>query len=124
QLDQIAVYEALLAAHITKRGELVTLSSQVLPNLDAAAKAGTPNRAALETVPTISAMEGIILAAKSIGEDLQAGDLVPVEPRPKGADRRQKFKAGPLPGEGQVKLVWLPMDATTLRLCWQVELTR
>src|SRR6185503_2515620 len=46
------------------------------------------------------------------------------EANPNGAEKRQRFRADRLPGEAEAKLVWLPMDAAALRLCWQVELTR
>src|SRR5206468_8359784 len=69
-------------------------------------------------------IEAIVRAARNIGEDMPASAVVPGQDRPEGAEKRQKFKAGALPGEAQVKLVWLPMDGSTLRLCWQVELTR
>src|ERR1051326_889427 len=59
QLDQITVYEAVLIAHVTQRGELVNVSSQFLPNLQQAADTGTPNRLALEGAPAISAWEAV-----------------------------------------------------------------
>src|SRR5437867_3563344 len=119
QLDQIPLFEGLLMGHITKRGELVNLSSQFLPNLQQAADAGTPNRAGLEAAPTISAAEAVLRAARNIGEELLTTAVTPLKAEPDGAERRQKFTAAPLPGEAQVKLVWLPMNRLSLRLCWQ-----
>jgi uncharacterized repeat protein (TIGR01451 family) len=124
QLDAIAVYEGLLMTHVTKNGELVNLSSQFLPKLPEAADAGTPNRAALEAAPAISPVQAILLAAANIGEELEAPAITSVSAPLAGGEKRQRFKAGRLPGEARVNLVWLPMDVSTLRLCWQVELTR
>src|ERR1043166_4462693 len=124
QLDEIPVYEGLLMGHITKRGELVNLSSQFLPRLVEAANAGTPNRAAVIAAPIITATEALVRAGKSIGEEFLEAAVRSNDLRPEGPQKRQKFKAGQLPGEAQVKLIWLPMDRATLRLCWQVELTR
>src|SRR5207244_10197645 len=53
-LDGIPVFESVLIGNTTKRGELVSLSSQFLPNPAAAADAGTPNRAAIRMAPAIS----------------------------------------------------------------------
>jgi len=46
QLDGIPVYEAMLLANVTGLGELASLSSQFLPDLEQAAKLGTPERVA------------------------------------------------------------------------------
>ncbi len=123
-LDQIPVYEALLAGHISQRGELVNLSSQFMSNLEQAADAGTPNRALLEAAPLLSAIEAVVLAGREIGEELAATAVLPMAGGPDGAEQRQRFKAEPLPGHAMAKLVWLAMDRSTLRLCWAVELTR
>ena len=56
EVDGIPVYEGVLVAHITRAGELVNISSQFLPDPVAAANRGTPDRAALQVAPTISAV--------------------------------------------------------------------
>src|SRR5207237_2228758 len=108
----------------TRSRDLVNCPSQALHSTDHAATSAPPRRAALETTRMTSALQWIALAGKEIGEDLLPADIVPSTAPPAGFEKRQRFKAGPLPGEAQVKLVWLPMDPSTLRLCWQVELTR
>ena len=124
QVDDIVVYESVLAGHITRQGELVSLSSQFIPDAERAADAGTPNRAAAQAAPLISAAQAVFIAAENLGETLDLAAITPRTPRPEGNEKRQTFKAGPLPGEAQTRLVWLPLDATRLRLCWEVEVTR
>ena len=122
-LNDIPVYEAVLIGHVTREGELVNLASQFVPAAEPAA-AAQANRAARPTAPLISASQAIARAALALEEDLSAELIVALDAEPQGAEQRQRFKAGPLPGEAQASLIWLPLDRATLRLCWQVELTR
>src|SRR5205814_6556233 len=69
-LDGISVFEGLLAGHITKKGELVSLSSRFLPDVRAAADAGTPNHAILASDPVISAVDALVRAAANVGTDI------------------------------------------------------
>lgn len=124
ELDGLPVYEAVLAGHITRQGELVNLSSQFLPDPEAAANAGAPGRAGRLAAPRVGPADAVRLAAAAVGEELQLAGLAAVEEKPVGPEKRQAFRAPPLPGSAQVRLVWLPLDRATLRLCWQVELTR
>jgi len=123
RVDGLSVYEGVLVGHITQRGELAALSSHFIAEPERAADAGTPNRTELRNAPNISAPQAVQFAAGSLEEELQLGQVTPVGPQ-EGNEKRQSFKAGPLPGEAQVRLVWLPMNATSLLLCWEVELTR
>src|SRR4029434_9137302 len=43
---------------------------------------------------------------------------------PVGPDLRQSFRVGKLPGETTARLIWLPLDEESLRLCWEVQTTR
>ena len=124
RLDDIAVYESVLISHVTARGELVSVSSQLVAEPAAAANAGTPNRAALQNSPTLSAAEAVRLATDSVGEIIASSDIVALTPQPAGNERRQTFKAGSLPGHAQAKLTWLPMNESSLRLCWEIDITR
>jgi len=123
RVDDIAVYEGVLVGHVTQRGELAGLSSQFIAEPERAADAGTPNRAALLNAPTISAAQAILLAAESIEEEIQLAQITPVAVG-EGSEKRQSFKAGALPGLAEARLTWLPMNESSLVLCWEVELTR
>ncbi len=112
RLDDIPVYEGVFSAHITKRGELVSVSSQFVPDAPRAAKTRAVR---------ITARRAVEVAVPLIGE--QAGEITTSD-EPSGAERIQRFKASPLPGEAEARLVWFALDRDTLRLCWQVELTR
>jgi len=123
QLDGIPVFGALLIGHITKRGELVNLSSYFVPELEKAADLGAVARTALAEAPPISAQQAVANAAPNIDENLDAGDVSPVEPVSGRTDKRQTFVAAPLFGEAEAKLAWLPMNRAEVRLCWEVVLT-
>ncbi len=122
-LDGIPIFDATLVGHITRNGELVSLSSRFVPDPASAADAGLPNRQFAQAFPVVSAPEAVANAATNIGERLQATQVEAVEAQPDGPTRRQKFKAPALLGEARAELVWLPMDRNTLRLCWRVILT-
>ncbi|MCX6928243.1 MAG: hypothetical protein NT154_34285, partial [Verrucomicrobia bacterium] len=83
---------------------------------------GTPNRAALVAAPGLTAPQAVALAAQNIGETLSAGAVVAAADAEPGPKERQKFKSPGLKGETEVKLIWLPLDKETLRLCWDVVL--
>ncbi len=123
QLDQIAVFEGLLVSHTTKNDEIVSLSSRFVPNPVRAAGGNILDRAALLAAPPVSAAQAIAQAAQNLGETLPAREVVAVEARPLGQEQRQRFKAAPLKGLAEARLVWLPMNKTWMRLCWEVLLT-
>lgn len=123
-VDDLAVYEGVLVGHVTSQGELVNLASQFIADPERSADAGTPNREAALVNPLISAAQAVFIAAESIGENVPLNAIQPLTPKPSGKEQRQEFKAGRLPGGTAARLVWLPVDAETLRLCWEIELTR
>ncbi|HXJ58482.1 MAG TPA: M36 family metallopeptidase, partial [Verrucomicrobiae bacterium] len=122
QLDGIAVFEAVLLSHSTKHGELVSVSSQFVPDAVSAANKGHRNRARQRDEPRLSAAEAILKAGENVGETLQPADIQ-AQTQAQGAERKQKFKAKNLRGDTTANLVWLPMSATEMRLCWEVILT-
>lgn len=124
RLDDIPVYQGVMVGHTTARGELAGLSSQFIANPERAADAGTPNRAALQANPAISVEQAVLFAAEAVEEQPELRTILPADARPVGNERRQRFKAGALPGEADARLTWLPLDAGSLRLCWEIELTR
>ncbi len=121
QVDGIAVFEGRLISHTTGKGELISISSQFISDPDAAAMQGTPDRASLVATPIVSARQAVALAARDVGEAVAAETLTQTAG---GADaeRKQTFSASVLKGDAQAKLVWLPMDKNSMRLCWDVEL--
>lgn len=109
----VSVFEALLTAHVTARGELISVSSQFASSAEAREKPAKP---------TISAETAVALAATNLGENIP-GTIKSIGP-PAGADQKQIFTVTPLPGEVVAELIWLPISADELRLCWQVTLSR
>jgi hypothetical protein len=123
QLDEIRVFESLFIGHITAKGELATISSQFVPDLEASAKAGTPNHDTLLAHPGVSARQAVTLAAKNLGLAIPEADLTTVGAGAAGKAKHEKFKGRSVRGEAEARLVWLPLNHASLRLCWEVVLT-
>lgn len=123
RLDGIPVFEGVLYGHLTAKGELVSLSSQFVPDTAAAANAGVPNRQTAQAVPPLPAREAIAIAATNIAEVLRAEEVTAVDAIPAGLERKQRFTAQVIRGEARASLVWLPTGRNTMRLCWKVVLT-
>src|SRR5262245_2853887 len=119
EVQGIAVFEALLVAHTTSRGELVNVASQFMADPEQAAMTNAPQRTAKVAQPDIPAEQALRLAAQTTGDQIESAAIEPAGP-PEGPARLQSLKAGGLPGEVWVRLVWLPMSSDHLRLCWQV----
>jgi len=124
QLDDIDVFEGVLKTHTTRNGELVNISSHFVGHPDEAANRGHVNRAALQAAPVISAKEAVASAAQNLGERLGIYQLSEMEALPQGAEKRQQFRAVvALRGPAHARLVWLPLDSVSMRLCWEVILS-
>ena len=122
QVNDVPVFEAVLISHTTAQSELVNIASQFMPNPDQAADHGATNRRALLVNQPISAKEAVAIAARNAGETADT-TLISSLGASAMPDKTEKFKAPFLLGETQSKLIWLPMDEQTLRLCWDVTLT-
>jgi len=111
--EDIPVFEGLLIGHITRMGELVSVSDRFVPDVWAAAPAA---RASLAS--TISVGQALAAAAANAGGTAEP-NLSVVKPS-QGADRRQVVRAAGLAGPTWAQLVWLPMNRDSMRLCWQL----
>jgi len=121
RLDQIYVYGGLFVGQLTRNDELVSVSDRLVPNLPLAA-AGIPNRAQLISAPPLTAVAALQRAAENLGE--APGALVPESlGAAAGAERKESFRASRLVGDAHAQLVWLPLNASQLQLCWQIILT-
>ncbi|MCF7668761.1 MAG: hypothetical protein K9N48_03185, partial [Verrucomicrobia bacterium] len=118
QLDGILVFEGRLVGHITCKGELVNISSHFVPDIAGASGMGATQRAALKTEPLVSPQQAVVNAAKTIGETLRVEE-VGVSNRPEqNQGEWRSFTAEQLIGEAHARLVWLPMNRNSIRLCW------
>ena len=115
-LDGIPVFEGVLIGNITKDGELVSIASQLLPNLSAIADAGTPNRVSLQSAPVIVASQAIVIAAQNVGDNFSAGDVA--TQGYVGGTGFQEFTVGSK--SAQARQSWLPANRGEMRLCWEV----
>jgi hypothetical protein len=121
-VDGIPVFDSVFVAHSGPQGELVSLSSQFVPDPERAAERGTINRQAKALAPPISAEGALRIAAENLGEIISA--VKALAAAPVARTLKQHFQLQPLPGEASASLVWLPLNGDTLRLCWEVELNR
>src|SRR3954464_11295389 len=117
QLDGIPIFEALLISHTTKRLELATVSSRFVIEPARAADAAHRKRALLVTAPPVKAGDAVVRAAHEVGDSLS--EITNSTGR-KGARQQQRFRAKGLKDEADARLVWLPVDAEHLHLCWEV----
>jgi len=122
EVDGIPVFEAVLVAHTTSRGELVNISSGFVPDPVVAASIGTSNRAALIASPPISGATAVAAAAQSLGEKTIWSEVESLG-EAAGAERKQHFRAPQLRGDTVISFVWLPVKREEVRLCWDVILT-
>ncbi|MEO6183672.1 MAG: M36 family metallopeptidase, partial [Verrucomicrobiota bacterium] len=123
QLNDISVFEGLLISHTTKNEELVNISSHFLPDQAQAARNGARNQLEQNGEPRISAQAAISIAVENIGEKIGTHEIESMDTQAQGAERRQKFKSARPSGETETRLVWLPMNAKEMRLCWEIILT-
>ncbi len=119
--EGLEVFEAVFLAHMTKDGELVNVSSQFVP--DEVRAAGQARAAGAAGVgPAISAERAIRNAALSLKQEGSDDQRLTALDAPAGTERKQRFNGAITKGEALVRLVWLPMDEGTMRLCWRVLL--
>jgi len=120
QFEGIPVFQGLLVSHTTRRGELVSLSSEFMPALGIAAAAAARN-------PILTARQALAQAAQNLGERTRAEDLTPrAAPAPvvaHPAEKIQDFTGRGLRGSARAGLAWLPLGPDVMRLCWETVLT-
>jgi hypothetical protein len=116
QLDGIPIFEAVLKAHVTKRGELVNVESRLLA--DPASAADARDRTA---APPVSAAHAVAAAVQTLELTVPLASIIPGVTAD-GPQKRQRFAAPGLTDETEAKLVWLPMNDLAMRLCWEVTL--
>ena len=117
RLEGLPVFGALLAGHVTAQGALVNLSSQFVPAPDAIQKIGNHK-------PQISAASAVALAAQNVGEKTNEASQVQSVAAAKLAAGDGQFFTGPaLRGQARARLIWLPLNAQTVQLCWEVIFT-
>jgi uncharacterized repeat protein (TIGR01451 family) len=125
ELNGIPVFEAITMGHITRNGELVNLYTHFVPDANGAATTGMKGRGAVAAAnaPGLSAAQAIVLGARNVGDEIVASSLVSDGPA-QGQNSKQTFRAsGGLKGDQYAELVWVPLNASALRLCWQVIVT-
>ncbi len=119
EVGGIRIHGATLNAHLSRRGELVTVGSDMLASpetgVDAAQRALVAGGADLPVAPA----RALGIAARSLSVVLDEATLTVVAP-PEGGERVQKLSGPGWRRPARLALAWLPLDAQTLRLCWRV----
>ncbi|MBL9168397.1 MAG: M36 family metallopeptidase [Verrucomicrobiales bacterium] len=120
QIDGLPIHRATLTAHVTGKGELAAIGSELLATLNGAASPEQRRRLVNGDQVPISAAQAWVLAAAQLGYTLVADTISEANP-PQGVARTQRLAA---PGWSEVRasLIWLPMNASTVRLCWRLQL--
>jgi hypothetical protein len=121
-LDSIPVFEGVLVANVTRRSELASVSSRLVPQIYAVADSSVPDRGTTIANPPVAVTQAVAIAAQNIGEVLEASQVTPVTAA-QGIIRQQRFTAPTLAGKAYASLSWLPVSKTALRLCWSITLT-
>ncbi len=119
QLDGLDIHDSVLIGHVTRRGELVNLSSQFLPNPAKASGFTRAQRAAFLAHPGVTAEQALAAAVNSLSAALSPRAFSNNTPA-SAAAQRQKWTGNSIVGDAEVRLVWLPMSRSELRLCWEV----
>ena len=119
QLDGISVFDSLFISHLSAKGELVSLSSEFVPAPDTAAGGDAASRSSLESAPPVTSSQAVLAAANNIGEK-NSPEKLSASPCESTPEKRQSFTAPNLKGNATARLVWLPLNRDSLRLCWEV----
>jgi uncharacterized repeat protein (TIGR01451 family) len=122
ELDGLPIFEAVLSSHTTRNGELVSMASQFVADPAGASGADAAKRAALAAAPPITLEQAVVRAAAEVNETLVEADVRRLGELA-GPDRWQRVSARALSGTTHARLVWLPVSAGRMRLCWEVILT-
>ncbi len=115
----IPVFEGLLTAHITRKGELARVTSHFLMDPLRAANRGAANGSAQATSPRLGLAEAVAVAAQNVGTELSPSSVEAMQAAA-GAELKSRVRAPGLNGDVYGQLVWVPLDPDTMRLAWQV----
>ena len=119
-LDELPIFGATLAGHITPTGDLITLSSQFIPNPKAASlKVSGGARLTFASVP-IPPQDAIALAAAALDETLKPEEMQQLEAKQIDPPYRKRFSGGGLAEPARIELGWIPISRNGLRPCWRV----
>jgi extracellular elastinolytic metalloproteinase len=112
QVGGIEVVDADLASHLTKDGEIISISSTLVRDLDEGANAATP---------TLSAVDAAIAAAAEL--ELAITEPLEVVESNGGVTRETVLSAGGISSDPiQAKLVYQPVAADQARLAWSIDI--
>ena len=114
-----------LFRHDPKRGTSEHFRATGIPDPATAADTGSAKRRQMIGKPgQSSATDAVSVALTNLGESSVEGNASAGAEPAKGAELRQTFASALLNGQGEARLVWLPLSARThCAWRWQVEIT-
>ncbi len=122
ELDGIPLFETLLVSHTSGDGALISLSTRFLPEPVSAVAGTGEERSRRVADPPVSARAALVAAARSLGIETEPRRLADPENAPAVPRTTHRFHGTGLTAEASVRLIWLPLSRTDLRLCWRVAL--
>ncbi|MEW6155786.1 MAG: M36 family metallopeptidase [Verrucomicrobiota bacterium] len=125
ELNGVPVFQAIMTAHVTRDGELVSVGSSFLPDVEYAAQNGVPHWAEVLANPPVSAVQALSAAAAHLGSYVSDSDRLNATrvQDPEGAAQKQRFVSAHLRGEAVAQLNWVALNRSHLKPCWKIELT-
>jgi hypothetical protein len=121
QVAGIPIHRGAFIAHLSRNGELITVGSEFLANPETAAPVAQQEAVTRRAVLPITALRALNLSTQNLGV-AEPAEWESVS-GPEGVERIQKFATLGWPAATRVALIWLPMDALSVRLCWRVWMT-
>lgn len=107
----LPVFDAVMLGNITARGELVSLGSHFLPDVAGAAGSVTPAQA------EVSSAQAIVAALANLGNTVAPNDV-----KLGGANGNGYEKFEVQNTAAHARMVWLPLNRSSLRLAWELVL--
>lgn len=122
RIDGIPVFQANVRAGLTRNGELIQTSGQLVPGLDYEGLARTKNNLKSTNTQTsaASAAEAVAAGARSIGVEINPADLVVKEIADDG--NTVVFEGGPFAEDIKAELVYFPLESGEATLSWSMTL--
>jgi plastocyanin len=115
----IAVHRGLLSAHLTKRGDLISIGSHFVPTQTVAALHATTT-ATIEHASR-DGRAALVAALRACGD--VAADTGTIVSGPLDQNAQQHLTHPSAKGSATAHFVWFPLGAGNLRLAWDIVLT-
>ncbi|MFO1484532.1 MAG: LamG-like jellyroll fold domain-containing protein [Verrucomicrobiaceae bacterium] len=121
RVEDVSVFDSSFKANLSRSGEILSLSSTVMPEAETAVETYLATHATVVKNPPVDAPKAVSLAAANIGLTVDPAQITKL---PK---TNPNFSADHYTGPGlsttYLEKAWLPMDAASVRLAWAVTVS-